>query len=439
MENATANENAPASRTALLTVFLVVFIDLLGFGLIIPLLGLQGEKRYLMTIWPDPADAPLRGVILGLLLSSYSFMQFLFAPLWGRASDRVGRRPILLVGLFGSVFFYAMLGVALDLPPEWAVPALWLMFAARIGQGMAGATIPTAQAAIADSTTPEKRKVGMAMIGAAFGIGFTFGPIIGAVCLTVFPDHPGSIGYAAAGLSAIALLIGLLRLPETRRPGSTSIPRRWFSLRETREVLLMPSVGVLILLFFLVTFGFASFEPTLAFINEEILGLARNQNYLIFSYVGFVLLLTQGVLYRRLAKRFTEERFMTLGIYLMGCGLAVLGLMVFLAFQRAEAANSPPGTTPLLLAGVLVSITVSVIGFAFLTPSAQSLISRRTDADRQGEVLGVNQSASALARILGPFTGMVLYKAHPSHLLPYAFGSILILAMLPVLGRIRSG
>src|SRR5262249_12477404 len=139
---------------------------------------------------PGGKTSAAGGAILGLLMASFSAMQFLFAPVWGRISDHVGRRPILLLGLLGSVLFYTLFGFASDLPrtPEWAGLALVLIFAARLGAGIAGATIATAQAVIADCTPPEKRRHGMALIGAAFGIGFSFGPLIGAGALAVFPE-----------------------------------------------------------------------------------------------------------------------------------------------------------------------------------------------------------------------------------------------------------
>src|SRR5437868_10338493 len=155
-------------------------------------------------------------------------MQFIFAPIWGRVSDRVGRRPILLLGLCGSVVFYSLFGYALSLAPRAEAPlALALLFVARIGAGIAGATISTAQAVIADCTPPEKRKHGMALIGMAFGIGFTFGPLLGAGSLRLFADRHEVIGYTAAGLSLVALCLGLLLLPETRRAGGPVVERHW--------------------------------------------------------------------------------------------------------------------------------------------------------------------------------------------------------------------
>jgi MFS transporter, DHA1 family, tetracycline resistance protein len=428
-----ALEEPVVNRGALMVVFLVVFIDLLGFGIVLPLLPLFG-RRYIEGLLPGPENQPLVGMTLGLLMASFSAMQFLFAPMWGRLSDRVGRRPILLVGLAGSVIFYALFGFASDLPANVAGLALTLLFLTRMGAGIAGATIPTAQAAIADSTPPEKRKIGMALIGAAFGIGFALGPLIGFGCLSLFPDYLGSLGYAAAGLSLLALLLGFRLLPETRKFGRESQHRRWFSWKATREVLQMPTVGLLVLIFFLTTMGFGSFEPTLALLCRDILGLEQeSQIFLIFAFVGFILLFTQGYLYRRLAPRFSEIAFITAGISLMGLGLLALGAYVYLAQDVLPLAWG------VSLAWMLLSLTLSVVGFAFLTPSIQALISRRSDPERQGEVLGVNQSFSALARILGPFLGMTLYHIHSSHLLPYVFGGVILLAMLPLVPRIQKG
>ena len=174
-------------RGSLLVIFLTVFVDLLGFGMVLPLLPIYAEQFTL-----DES-----GVQLGLLMASFSAMQFLFAPLWGRLSDRIGRRPVLMVGLGGSVLFYALFGVATVLR------SIFWLFVARIGAGIAGATISTAQAYIADTTTLKERPKGMALIGAAFGLGFTFGPIFGYLALPGGKGDPGpGPGYAAAASPA---------------------------------------------------------------------------------------------------------------------------------------------------------------------------------------------------------------------------------------------
>jgi MFS family permease len=349
------------------------------------------------------------------------------------------------------VVFYTLFGFASDLSPEDHVGlAVFLLFVSRLGAGVAGATISTAQAVIADSTPPEKRKHGMALIGAAFGIGFTFGPLIGFGSLRWFPRHPGVIGYVAAGLSLLAWILALRLLPETRRPGGQSTNRKWLDWRALRAALRNPAVGPVILTFFLATFGFGMFEATLALLIQDALRLAEDDSFLIFAFIGLVLLLAQGVLYRRLARRVSEPTFMLVGILLMGAGVVGIGSVA----QLADQPDLPLGIAvdgellgmipihfaisfPTLL--MLAILGVAVVGFALLTPSAQALVSRRSDPARQGEILGVNQSASALARILGPFVGIVLYKLEPSHVLPYLVGGGLVLLMLPLIPRIRRG
>lgn len=446
----TAPTDTPSPRAAMFIVFLVVFIDLLGFGIVLPLLPLYADDL-LEPLYPGEANAVWRGVLLGLLMASFSAMQFLFAPFWGRLSDRIGRRPILLLGLGGSVVFYTLFGIASDIGAQgFLTTAVALLFVSRLGAGLAGATIGTAQAVIADTTTPERRARGMALIGAAFGIGFTFGPLLGFASL--FVPLAGSPGYLAASLSLLALLFGLARLPETRQPGATStgLRRRVFDWEGMRRVFATPSVGLLVVTFFLATFAFGGLESTLALVNrllltgQELTRAERAQlltkeaartterlNFLIFAFVGVILVLVQGVFYRRLAQRVSELRFMRVGLVCMMFGL--LGGVAVLWFRTDLSPNPPPGNegidfsqrAPLLLCGLAV-MTLAVIGFALLTPSVQALISRRSDPQRQGEVLGVNQSAAALARILGPFVGLSLFDVLPSHILPYAFGVVLL-------------
>jgi MFS family permease len=234
-------------------------------------------------------------------------------------------------------------------------------------------------------------------------------------------------------LSLVALLLSVRLLPETCRPGSAP-PRRWLDWGGLVRALHTPTVGALILIFFLATFAFGGLESTLALVNRLLLTgeVAREmltteqvkessierKNFLIFAYVGVVLMLVQGGIYRRMVHRVGEVRFMRLGICLMTLGL-LGGVLVLLTRDQFDS------VTPLILTALAV-FTVAVMGFAFLTPSVQALISRRSDPTRQGEVLGVNQSASALARILGPFLSITLFFATPSHILPYTFGAALL-------------
>ena len=424
---------AGGQRSALLIVFLVMFIDLLGFGIVLPLLPRYGQD-FLDPLFPGASSASLRGGILGLLMASFSLMQFLFAPIWGRISDRAGRRPFLLLGLTGSVLFYSLFGFASD----WGTVAghqaigLVLLFVARIGAGIAGATVSTAQAVIADSTTPERRSRGMALIGAAFGIGFTFGPILGAGSLYLFPNERGGPGFVAAGFSFVALVLGLALMPETLRPGVSAARRGWLSLGGIRLVMRTPTVGLLILTFFLSTLAFANFEPTLALLTRDVLDYGDEQNFLVFAYVGFILMLSQGGLYQMLARRgMGEISFMLLGALLMGLGMAGLGASAALANGLNTASRQS------LLPTFLAALSVAVIGFAFVTPSVQALVSRRSDPAKQGEILGVNQSANALSRILGPMAGVWLYYLSPLHILPYAFALGLLTCVFLLTLRVR--
>jgi MFS family permease len=413
------NPDRKPARAAMLNVFLVVFIDLLGFGIVLPLM-----PRYAEDLMPTDAPPLLQGLVIGGLLSIFSAMQFVFAPIWGRISDRVGRRPILIIGLIGSVVFYAMFGVVSDLFRERGWLVILLLLASRIGAGISGATIATAAAVIADCTPKEKRAHGMALIGAAFGIGFTFGPLIAWAGETFFADRPGGPGYLAAGLSLVALLIAIRKMPETLPPGGAHIKRSLLDLNGLFDTLRTPTVGLLVLAFFLTTFGFANFEGTLSLLTLDAFKFSREDNYLIFAYIGLVLMLTQGFVYRRLVKKLHEVKLMRIGIIAMFLGLSGLASMIYFGHV----------SVPLFM----INVAVCVFGFAFLNPSLNGLISKRSDPRRQGEILGINQSFSALARILGPTIGMILYKAEATRVLPYAVAGATLGVVLLLLARINA-
>lgn len=449
----------PASRTALGLVFLTVVIDLLGFGIVLPLLARYAEYF------------GLSGQALGLLLASFSAMQFIFAPLWGRLSDRIGRRPVLLIGLAGSTFFYSLFGYATSLGTETTLLGLsaipWL-FIGRIGAGIAGATIATSQAYIADVTSQAERGKGMALIGFAFGIGFTFGPLLGTTLVANTPDNPAALvapeyaqsfnltadqleqfrdriaayehdrrrddlsyadrrglkrdrdrdllallddtqraawrkasapsaapGYLAGTLSGIAFLLALVKLPESLRSsdsGQASAHSAAFSFATLHAALGRPGIAHLLVTIFLTTFAFSEFESMLTLLTDA-LGMGDRENYFVFAYIGFILCLAQGVLVRRLLPRVGEYRMAVSGTLLMTIGLAGIALSA-----RFDSRGSLYAVLPIV-----------VVGFACLTPSLQSLLSRKSSETEQGGILGLGQSASALARILGPWIGAILY------------------------------
>lgn len=440
-------------KAGLLLVFVTVFIDLLGFGIVMPLLPRYG--RHFQA----------NGFQLGLLMASFSAMQFLFAPIWGRISDRVGRRPILLVGLAGSTASYAMFGYATSLGYEGTLlglSALSWLFITRIGAGIAGATISTAQAYIADVTGPEERAKGMALIGAAFGIGFTFGPLIGAGFVSADPvvnlsndqfavlqaieENPSEVvintavaqirevapltepdeallrvvladpeqdvnptpsaapGYVASLLSLIALLFAIFKLPESLKPDSKASAHKWVNAGQLTRLLTTKNISVILIGIFISTFAFAQFESALSLLTRR-MGMAPRYNFYIFAYIGFVLTLSQGGLVRRLVPKLGEFKMAVSGAVLMTIGLALIGL-----FGETQSAGMLYAILPL-----------SVIGFSFITPSLQSLLSRLAANDQQGEILGVGQSLSSLARILGPVVGLTLEEKYPTG--PYWTGA----------------
>lgn len=419
----TNSETVDAAQTgspkaAMFIVFLVVFIDLLGFGIVLPLLPRYGE------VYLGVVPHPLYGFTLGILFSIFSLMQFVFSPMWGRISDRIGRRPVLLIGLCGSVAFYALFGVASDISPEYSWLALGLLFFSRLGAGVAGASVSTAAAVIADCTTPERRSRGMALIGAAFGFGFTFGPLIGYFGLSVFDQAHWAPGALASILSFVALLLALRLLPETRKPGTAHAGRTIFNLQRTVEVMSIPTVGALVFIYFLAIFAFANFEGTLSMFTKAAFHQSEKENFLVFAYVGVVLMIAQGGFYRRLAGKFSEEQLLKAGVVMMFLGLGGLAAVAWQSGQDADMAS--------LRIGFYVTLAVAVFGFAFVNPSVSSLVSRRSDPRRQGEVLGVNQSFAAMGRILGPLVGLILFEMGLSHTLPYlaAVGLLLIVVLL---------
>ncbi len=353
-------------RSTLLIVFLIVFIDLMGFGIVIPLLPLYGDRYH-----PSPA-------VFGLLMATYSLVQFLFTPMLGRLSDRFGRKPILLLSLAGTVGGYLLFGLQTSLA---------LLFLSRVVGGLMGANVATAQAVIADITKPEDRAKGMGLIGAAFGLGFIFGPAIGWATLDLGESAPG---FFAAGFSAAALALTAWRLPETwpeeRRFGRVEHARGWFSPRRLWAGLSHPQIGILLVVFFLATFAFANFESTFALTLAKRLLLTNRQVMWLFVYVGVLAAFIQGGLIGRLAKRYGERRLILAGAACLVPGYASL------VYTRS-------------LGQLLLFLPLLALGAGLTGPTLSSLVSRLSTADEQGGMLGVFQSMSSLARIAGPFWG----------------------------------
>ncbi len=350
-------------RRVLTTLFLIVFTDLVGFGIVIPLLPLYAE-HYRPAPW-----------VFGLLMATYSAMQFVFSPILGRLSDRVGRRPVLLISLTGSVIGFVMFALADSL--------VWL-FASRLLAGIAGGNIATAQAVIADTTPPEDRARGMGLIGAAFGLGFIGGPALAGLLAPISPAAPG---WGAATCSLVAFAMTLLYLPETRPVDAagavpvSGVARLAFAWRH-------PELAPLMAVGFAVVTGFAAFEVTFAQFLHDRLALPHSGVSFLFVYVGVLAVVVQGVLVGR-ATRWLGERRLVIGGLALGAG----GLLLLASAHR--------------LGVVLAVLPALSLGIGMVMPSLSSLVSRNAAADQQGMALGAFQGISSLARVVGPFAAEV--------------------------------
>ena len=381
----------------MLVLFLIVFVDLVGFGIIIPLLPFYGE---FFQATPDQ---------VGLLMAVYSLTQFIAAPFWGRLSDRIGRRPVLLVSLAGLAASYVWLGFA---------DSLAALFAARAVGGLMAGNISAAFAYVADVTTPENRAKGMGAVGAAFGLGFIFGPAIGGILAGPDPVNADyqTPAFAAAGLSVAALALALVMLKESLSPeirARIAEKPRQGRLRQFGHALALPHVGLLIGLSFLATFVFAGMETTFAMWSRRQYGWGPEQNGYLFAFVGIISALIQGGMVGRLARFVGEGK-----LILYGAAALALGLLLI------------PVSSELWI--LLLAMTVLAFGFSIMSPSLNSLISLQVGEEDQGGVMGVTRSATTLARVLGPAWAGMLFAVLGRDW-PY-FGGAMVMALVVVLG-----
>jgi MFS transporter, DHA1 family, tetracycline resistance protein len=378
---------------SLLVVFLTVFIDLVGFGIVLPLLPIYSEQH------------GASGLMIGVIIASFSAMQFLFAPTWGRWSDRVGRRPVLLISNFGSVISYSMFGVAgmLEGPS-----ALWLLLASRVFAGICGANLSVANAYIADISPPDQRSKNMGLIGMAFGLGFILGPALGSFSVRLF--GPAGPGFVAGAVCLFNFALTWTILGESRRSDGVPTVARPRLVR-LAETLRHPTVGMLILIYFLAIFCFASFESTFSRLLHRRYENADLFIGYLFTYCGVLAAGVQGALIGRLVKAFGEARLVAVSLVMFAVGLVILPLV-----EPSQPWNQPFN---LLLWGIWLTLGLGFVatGSAINRPPTFGLLSLNTPAAEQGETLGVAQSAGSLARILAPITANLLYEVDPA--LPY--------------------
>src|SRR2546423_5417102 len=363
-------------RSPLVVIFITVFIDLVGFGIVIPVLPFYAEGA---GFGASPRQ-------VGFLFASYSVMQLVFAPVLGRLSDKYGRRPVLLVSLLGTCAGFLILGFA---------TTLWMLFVGRIIDGISGGNISTAQAYIADVTTKEDRAKGMGLIGAAFGLGFVFGPAIGGVLSRWGINVPFIFAGSLAFANAVLLYFVL---PETVTPdhparASAATGRGWGQLFES---LRNPRLSVVLAIYFLSIVAFSIMTASFSLFLMFRFGFDAFHNGWIFAFVGIISAFIQGGLIGRLVKRFGEPLLVIVGTFLFSVSLFATPFI-----------GPTFGVMAILLTGA-----VSAVGNALNAPSLTSLASKSASASEQGTVLGVTQSVASLARAVGPsIAGLLIYSA----------------------------
>lgn len=363
------------TKSQMITIFFTVFLYLVGFGVIIPILPI------LSTNFGATA------LETGLLLSAYSLMQFIFSPIWGKLSDKYGRRSILLFCLVGEVVCYLIFA--------WA-RTLEMLFVARILAGFFGASISTASAYISDITTKEERSKGMALIGAAFGLGFVVGPALGGG-LSVWGRHISDaphfdtsfVSYWVSGLYLATFVFAYFFLKESLNPQSESAEKKK-RFSTLFAYLQKPTIGPLMIVFMFCTLAMSAMEASLILYMGERFSWGIKQVSFGFVYIGFIIIFTQGYLVRKLIPRWGERKVLRLGVLLFAIGLSSIAVS--------------PNIGLLTIAMTLLSL-----GNGLINPSTLGSISLLAPAEEQGSAMGVTQSMSSLGRIIGPAVGGAVY------------------------------
>jgi len=357
------------NNKSLFTIFLIVFVDLLGFGIVLPLLPYIAE-RYQASPFT-----------IGILGATYSLFQLIAGPLLGRLSDRYGRKKILAISQIGSAIGYLILGLANNLP---------LLFLARIIDGITGGNISIAQAYIADITTKENRAKGMGIIGAAFGLGFIFGPAIGGFLAKYSYSYPG---YFAMVVSLITVVLTIVTLPETvSSEQRKSNPKAQITLREFWKVASASNIQYLIITFFMLNSAFSMMQGTFALWTQKRFNFGPEQNGYVFAFVGIISVIAQLRLLPFLVKKFKERSLLNYSTFFFVVGFFMI----------------PFVPNPWFL---MISQTLIVFGNSMANPSIQALASERVPKEEYGEALGFLQSAGSLGRIVGPILGGWLFGA----------------------------
>lgn len=342
------------------TIWTTVALDLVGFGIVVPILGRYAERF------------GANGFQVGLLFASFSLAQMVFAPVLGRVSDRVGRKPVIIFSLVGTAVGCFVTGAA---------GALWVLFLGRIIDGASGASVAVAQGAIADIAPPERRAQLLGMLGAAFGVGFVVGPALGGLAALGGPHVPF---YVAGTIAAVNAVAAVIRLPETRPEAREEHPARGSRAALTPDLRRYAVVGLLS------TLGFAGFEATFSLWGAETFSLTEGSTALVFLFVGALLVLVQGMLIGRLTASFGSRRLLRAGLAVVAAGMVTL---------------ASTSTWPVLF----VALTFIAFGQGVAVPSGTALVTEAAPVERRGEALGYQQSVTALGRVAGPVVAGLLF------------------------------
>ena len=358
-------------------IWTTVALDLVGFGIVVPILGRYAERF------------GANGLQVGLMFASFSVAQMVFAPILGRISDKVGRKPVIVFSLIGTAVGSFVTGAA---------GALWVLFLGRILDGASGASVAVAQGAVADIAPPEQRARLMGMLGAAFGVGFVVGPALGGLAALGGPHVPF---YLAGSIAAVNAVAAMIRLPETK-PDTSHITEK-----SQRGTALSPALKRFALVGFLSMLGFAGFEATFSIWGEKQFGFTEGSASIVFVFVGVTLVAVQGGLIGPLTQRLGSRKLLRIGLSLVAVGLLLLGLS---------------NTWPLLF----VALFLLSLGQGMSGPSGSALVAELAPVERRGEAIGYQQSTAAFGRVAGPVMAGALFD-HVGISAPFFVSGVLIL------------
>lgn len=404
MSSPSAPEPVKPKAPALAVLFAVVFINLVGFGLVVPLLPFFAQSLN-AEAWQ-----------ITLMFSAYSLGQFFAEPFWGRLSDRIGRKPVLLITVAANAVGYLALAF---------VPNIWLAIAVRLFTGLGAGNISTVQGYVADVTPPEQRAGRMGLIGAAFGLGFIVGPGLGGL---LTQPQLGHIGYqlpifTAAGLAALAALGVLVFLRESRAKADPAAPRPAF-LSGLHDARANPVVSRVLLVSLVYMAGFSAMESVFGLWAEDRYSWGAREVGLSFMIVGIISTLNQGFLAGRLARKFGEARVLATGMLLFGASL-IAQVAAPTAWFPAVSLDLGAFTLPVVQGWIIpIVMAVGACGMSLAMPNISAMISRSTPPDRQGAMLGLNMASGSIARIFGPMAAGALFSTL-GHDWPFLIGAVL--------------